>query len=118
MSFEEKHNEHLFAYGTLQTETVQLATFGRRLEGKPDALVGYRLTTVETEDQEFALESGTARHCNVEFTGVPSDAIEGKVFTVSRKELEKADAYEPSDYKRVLVQLVSGISAWVYLNGP
>ena len=35
--------ELLFTYGTLQLEEVQLQTFGRKLEGKPDALVGYRL---------------------------------------------------------------------------
>ena len=27
----------LFSYGTLQQEDVQLATFGRRLEGRADA---------------------------------------------------------------------------------
>ena len=32
----------LFSYGTLQQEDVQLATFGRRLTGVSDALVGYR----------------------------------------------------------------------------
>ena len=36
-------SEELFTYGTLQLEEVQLATFGRVLEGRPDALVGYRL---------------------------------------------------------------------------
>src|SRR5689334_5312839 len=41
--FEEQPAELLFAYGTLQQEAVQLATFGRRLEGVEDALPGYRL---------------------------------------------------------------------------
>src|SRR3954464_3897356 len=101
MSLEEKETEHLFAYGTLQTETVQLATFGRRLEGRPDALVGYSLKMVQVQDQNFVAASGTAHHRNLQFTGLASDFVEGTVFKVSGKELAQADAYEPVDYKRV-----------------
>jgi hypothetical protein len=116
MSLEEKETENLFSYGTLQTETVQLATFGRRLEGKPDILVGYSPTMIQIEDQNFVAISGSAHHRNLQFTGISSDLVEGTVFTVTRKELEQADAYEPTDYKRVLVQLRSGMNAWVYVN--
>ena len=38
------------------------------------------------------------------------------VFKVSQKELEEADKYEVADYKRVSVQLASGIKAWVYVH--
>ena len=38
--------ENLFSYGTLQSEAVQLATFGRRLEGKADRLIGYRVSMI------------------------------------------------------------------------
>src|SRR5574341_1340375 len=113
MIFEE--TERLFAYGTLQTEAVQLATFGRRLADQPDALVGYRLTMVEIEDQAFVAASGSAHHRNLQFIGLASDFVEGTVFKVSRKELEQADEYEPADYKRTLVQLRSGVKAWVYV---
>jgi gamma-glutamylcyclotransferase (GGCT)/AIG2-like uncharacterized protein YtfP len=116
MSLDEKEMENLFAYGTLQTEGVQLDTFGRRLEGKPDMLVGYSLTMIRIEDQNFAEASGTAHHRNLQFTGLESDVVEGTVFTVTRKELEQADAYEPADYNRVLARLRSGMKAWVYLN--
>jgi len=34
------HTERLFSYGTLQQENVQKQTFGRLLDGTPDALVG------------------------------------------------------------------------------
>ena len=34
----------LFSYGTLQQDEVQLATFGRLLEGRKDALPGYATT--------------------------------------------------------------------------
>lgn len=113
MSLEE--TERLFAYGTLQTEAVQLATFGRRLEGQPDALVGYCLTMVEIEDQDFVAASGSAQHRNLQFTGLASDFVEGTVFTMTRNELEQADEYEPADYRRMLVQLRSGVKAWVYV---
>jgi gamma-glutamylcyclotransferase (GGCT)/AIG2-like uncharacterized protein YtfP len=118
MSLEEKETEYLFSYGTLQTEAVQLATFGRRLEGKPDTLVGYSLTMIRIEDQNFVAASGAAYHRNIQFTGIASDLVEGSVFTVTRKELEQADAYEPADYKRVLAQLKSGMNTWVYVNVP
>ncbi len=118
MDLEKNGSELLFAYGTLQTETVQLTLFGRRLEGKADALVGYRLRIVRIDDEEFVAASGTADHRNLEFTGDPSDLVEGTAFTVTQSELEQADAYEPASYKRVLVQLRSGLNGWVYLQHP
>jgi Gamma-glutamyl cyclotransferase, AIG2-like len=115
MSLEEKETENLFSYGTLQTEAVQLATFGRSLEGKPDMLVGYSLKMIQIEDQKFVALSGAALHRNLQFTGIASDLVEGMVFTVTRKELEQADVYEPAEYKRVFTQLRSGMYAWVYI---
>ena len=108
--------ENLFSYGTLRTESVQLDTFGRRLEGKPDSLVGYRLTMIQIEDQDFVVLSGRADHRNLQFTGITSDLVEGTVFRVTKKELEQADAYEPAGYERVPVELRSGTKAWVYMN--
>lgn len=108
--------QNLFAYGTLQSEVIQLATFGRRLEGTEDALVGYRLEIIRIEDEEFVAASGTADHRNLEFTGDPADSVAGTVFKVSQSELEQSDAYEPEGYKRMLVQLRSGMKAWVYLQ--
>jgi len=108
--------EQLFTYGTLQLEEVQLATFGRRLEGRPDILIGYRLVKITIEDEEFVAKSGTAEHRNLQFTGSASDFVEGTVFSVTMAELEESDAYEPEGYERVLVQLKSGANAWIYLN--
>ncbi len=118
MDLDDKDAELLFAYGTLQTEAVQLSLFRRRLDGQADALVGYRLRIVRIEDREFVAASGTADHRNLEFTGAPADFVEGTVFTVTRSEIEQADAYEPAGYKRVLVLLRSGRNAWVYLQQP
>jgi hypothetical protein len=111
-----KETEHLFAYGTLQQEAVQLATFGRRLEGQPDALVGYALQMIRIADADFVAASGTADHRNLQFTGKTSDVVEGTALLVTKSELEQSDAYEPAGYNRVLVQLRSGTNAWVYLK--
>lgn len=118
MPSNQTQTEHLFAYGTLQTSAVQLSTFGRTLNGKSDALVGYRLRMIRIDDREFVAASGTADHRNLEFTGDTSDVVAGTVFTVTLAELEQADAYEPTGYQRTLVQLRSGLNAWVYLMRP
>jgi hypothetical protein len=112
----ERQSELLFAYGTLQSKPIQLSTFGRRLDGTEDALIGYRLRIVRIEDQDFVAASGTADHRNLEFTGDPADSVEGTVFRVTPSELEQADAYEPDGYKRVLVQARSRLEVWVYLK--
>ena len=115
MSVDNQQTEYLFSYGTLQTEAVQLATFGRKLEGRSDALIGYRLVMIEILDQEFVAASGTAHHRNLLFTGLPSDVVEGAALSLTSKDLELADSYEPSGYNRVQVQLKSGATAWVYI---
>lgn len=115
MRLEQKTTRKLFSYGTLQLETVQLSTFGRRLDGRTDALVGYRLVMVRISDRDFVAKSGSADQRNLQFTGNDSDAVEGTVFEMTRDELERADEYEPAGYERVLVQLRSGTKAWVYL---
>jgi gamma-glutamylcyclotransferase (GGCT)/AIG2-like uncharacterized protein YtfP len=108
--------EHLFSYGTLQTEAVQLATFGRKLVGEPDTLLGYRQTLLMIQDPSIVATSGAKYHLNVQFTGRDSDFVVGTIFKVTKKELERADIYEvAADYKRVSVQLKSGTRAWVYV---
>lgn len=111
----ESVNENLFSYGTLRQEEVQLSTFGRRLEGQSDTLVGYALKMAQIRDPSFAAKNG-AYHRSLEFTGSTSDLVEGMAFAVTRQELEQADAYEPGDYERVQVRLKSGLDAWVYLQ--
>src|SRR5262245_15151559 len=108
--------ERLFSYGTLQTESVQLSTFGRKLNGSSDALVGYRLRMIKIEDQDFVATSGAEYHRTLEFTGSTSDFVEGTVFSITQQELEQSDAYEPDGYERARVKLQSGTEAWVYLN--
>ena len=116
MDQERQEVERLFSYGTLQTESVQLSTFGRKLKGSPDALAGYRLQMIQIMDQDFVATSGAEYHRNLEFTGRTSDRVDGTVFSVTQQELEQADAYEPDGYKRMQVKLRSGTEAWVYLD--
>lgn len=113
-----EETENLFSYGSLQEEAVQLATFGRLLEGKPDRLVGYAVTLIPIKDQELVARTGNTHYRNLQFTGAQSDLVEGTVFKVTTTELEQADVYEEdADYKRVRVQLSSGAETWVYLHG-
>lgn len=106
--------ERLFSYGTLQLESVQLATFGRRLAGKPDALVGFRLGQLAIRDAEVVRTSGVSHHPIVHATGDDADRVPGVVFEVTPAELAQADAYETDDYARLRVRLASGTRAWVY----
>jgi len=108
-------SEMLFSYGTLQLEPVQLATFGRRLEGTPDALPEFQQSMVKIEDPAVVATSGEMYHPIVKFTGRSSDLVQGTVFAVTPDELQSADQYEVAAYKRVSVTLRSGLRAWVYV---
>jgi gamma-glutamylcyclotransferase (GGCT)/AIG2-like uncharacterized protein YtfP len=107
----------LFSYGTLQQENVQIATFGRRLDGAPDALVGFQRTLFEITDPEVIRTSGKTHHPMATFTGDASHRIAGTVFEVTQAELEQADRYETDPaYRRVNTRLLSGRVAWVYAD--
>ncbi|PZO48878.1 MAG: UDP-N-acetylmuramate--alanine ligase [Alphaproteobacteria bacterium] len=107
--------ERLFSYGTLQLARVQRETFGRLLEGAPDALVGFRRDMVEITDPDVLAKSGERFHPIVSRSGDEADRVEGTVFLVTSDELSAADAYEVADYERVEAALASGLRAWVYI---
>src|SRR5260370_6664637 len=86
----------LFSYGTLQQPNVQLATFGRLLDGRPDALPGFVAAPLAITDPEVVAISGAAIHTIACRTGQPADLVPGIVFSVTPAELEAADAYEGS----------------------
>ncbi len=108
--------EYLFSYGTLQYEQVQIATFGRKLQGLKDSLPCYSLKKLQITDPDVIAKSGEDVHSIIQHSGNPKDQISGIVFEVSLEELLESDKYEVSDYKRVQVLLLSGKSAWVYVN--
>ena len=107
----------LFSYGTLQQSEVQYATFGRMLAGKPDDLVGFVVGFVRIEDAAIATKIGRTHHANAVFTGDQRSRIRGMVFEISEAEMAAADEYESeAGYRRVLLALGSGTSAWVYVH--
>ena len=46
----------------------------------------------------------------------PKETVAGMVYFITPSELEAADSYEVSDYRRIRVRLVSGREAWVYVK--
>ncbi|HEU0162647.1 MAG TPA: gamma-glutamylcyclotransferase family protein [Rhizomicrobium sp.] len=107
--------ELLFSYGTLQQDSVQMASFGRLLKGRADTLPGYRQTLIAIGDPEVVRTSGKAYHPIVA-PGAATDSVPGTVFEITAEELAAADRYEVSDYKRVAATLASGVTAWVYIK--
>lgn len=106
----------LFSYGTLQLREVQLANYGRELEGSPDALAGYRLVVLPDRDPDAVRISGTRTHMVAQRTGDPADRVPGVVFMLTAKELAATDRYEGSDYDRAELTLESGRRALVYVE--
>jgi hypothetical protein len=75
----------------------------------------YALKIIQIQDQSFATKNGSHQR-TLQFTGSASDVVEGVALALTRQELEQADEYEPDDYRRVQIQLRSGLDAWVYLH--
>jgi hypothetical protein len=107
----------LFSYGTLQLPEVQRATYGRLLEGRPDALAGYRLTPLVISSPDVVALSGRAVHDIACRTGDSADVISGMVFRLTPAEIAATDRYEADAYARIEAVLASGERAFVYV-GP
>lgn len=107
----------IFSYGTLQEDRVQLATFGRLLQGRPDALVGFAPSAVPIDDPHLVAASGRTHHANVIFDGKNDSRVNGMVFEITDDELAAADRYEQTAaYTRIAATLASGAKAWVYVD--
>ena len=96
---------------------MQLANYGRPLDGIPDTLGGYRLEPLTITDPEVVRLSGKSVHQIARHSGDPADRIQGVVFELTEAELAATDAYEVDVYGRVEVTLESGTPAFVYV-GP
>lgn len=106
----------LFTYGTLQYAEVQLDTFGRLVAGEPDSLPGYTIDYAEIDDPRVVDVSGVSVHPILRATGNPVDRVVGAVLHITADELDAADEYEVSLYRRISVALASGRDAWVYVG--
>jgi gamma-glutamylcyclotransferase (GGCT)/AIG2-like uncharacterized protein YtfP len=104
----------LFSYGTLQLEKVQLETYGRKLKGKPDRLLGYKLSNLKITDKSVIEKSGKDIHPVAIKTDNANNSIEGVVFEITEQELAETDKYEVADYKRVQETFETGRRAWIY----
>ncbi|HUE64172.1 MAG TPA: gamma-glutamylcyclotransferase family protein [Rhizomicrobium sp.] len=103
--------EKLFSYGTLRQAKIQRALYGRVVETKPDAIMGYCIRVVQLTDWKYAQISGGDLQWTIEKG--PGD-IEGSVLLLTPDELVHTDEYEPKEYGRVKVPLRSGGEAWAY----
>lgn len=109
----------LFSYGTLQQEEVQISTFGRKLNGQKDLLLGFEPSLVKIADAGLAARLGRTHHDNVTPTGDDWSNVQGTVFEVTDDELAKADRFEAEfAYQRTNGALASGKDAWVYVHAP
>lgn len=107
----------LFSYGTLQQEDVQVMTFGRKLQGEKDLLLGYEPSLVKIADPAVAARLGRTHHDNVTPTGDDWSSVQGTVFEVTDDELARADRFEAEfAYQRINGALASGKEAWVYVH--
>ena len=107
----------LFAYGTLQLEDVQRATFGRILHGHRDELPGFEPSLVAIDNPQLAAAAGRSHHANVTHNGRSDSRVAGTVFEITHAELAAADWYEQTAaYKRIEARLSSGKLAWVYVS--
>jgi len=107
----------LFSYGSLQQEETQLSTFGRKLDGEPDLLMGYEPALVRIPDPAVAERLKKTHHDNAQPTGDDWSSLQGTAFEVTDAELAHADSFEAQyNYKRINVTLASGNDAWVYVH--
>lgn len=95
----------LFVYGTLRDPEVQLSVVGRTVQGEPDVLAGYRVSSLGLGGREYLAAVPS-----------PEGSIAGLALSVSAAELARIDRYETAAYARTRVRLESGRAAWVYVR--
>ena len=96
---------------------MQLATYGRVLRGDPDELIDWVRTSIDVPGTHKAAAAGITHYANVERAPGSGNRVAGTVFEITDAELAAADAYElDAEYIRVVAELGSGQSAWVYVS--
>lgn len=97
--------EKLFAYGTLLEPEIQKQVFKKELRGVAGCLKGY---------EKFSVHIDSIQYSSIKAS--PSSVVRGVVFEITEDDLNRADAYEGSEYERMKVLLENGECAWVYLT--
>ena len=106
----------LFVYGTLRLPQVQLAMFGRVIDGHDDVLLGYTIDYLEVTEPHVVELIGRSTQPVLSATGNRVDKAFGRVLTVTIDEVEGADEHAAISHRRVAVELASGREAWVYIG--
>ena len=97
--------EQLFVYGNLKESVIQKKVFGRIVLGVSDILECYITSKIKIESETYPIIIKRA-----------GSSINGRVISVTSKELELIDAYETRSYQRKKVVLKSGKEVWVYMK--
>ncbi|MFD5124107.1 gamma-glutamylcyclotransferase family protein [Streptomyces sp. NPDC058385] len=106
----------MFAYGALQSPSVQAILFGRELQGTQDCVPGLVLTVIELADPELVMASGSSRHPMAVLGATPSASICGTLYWLSAEDLDLLDQRSDARLHRVAMRLKSGGAAWVYVD--
>ena len=107
--------EYLFSYGTLQLDRVQIQTYGRKLKGVKDEISNFKIEQIEIFDDKILEKSKQRFHPIAIPTQNEYDYVEGVIYEITKQELLETDAYEVSNYKRLLKRFKSGKKAWIYV---
>ena len=97
--------EKLFSYGTLSNASVLRELLGREAEMAPAQLIGWKKSMIRIGSTSYPA-----------IVSEVGGKVEGKVFLVSKDELQKLDEYETQAYHRRKIILKDGISVWVYVR--
>jgi len=107
----------IFSYGSLQQEAVQLSNYSRVVRGDPDELIGWVRSEIAVPKWHKAAAAAISHYANVERSPESGRRVAGTVFELTDAELAATDTYElDAEYGRVLAELASGRSAWVYVS--
>ena len=97
--------EQLFVYGTLRQPEVQIEIIGREVELVADSLTGFKTEPITLDGVTYRI-----------LVPATDAEVAGSIIFITQDELERIDAYEPDDYKRISVTTASGKTAWVYFE--
>ncbi|GAA5029521.1 gamma-glutamylcyclotransferase [Microbacterium fluvii] len=106
----------LFSYGALLGDDLRRLTFGRIIATEAAVLTGYTVDYVEVEDTRFGELTGLASHPMLRRTGNSHDKVVGELLLLTEQELDAADQFEMSLFRRGTVTLDSGREAWAYFS--
>lgn len=93
----------LFIYGTLGLPEVQKKVIGREAPAQPEILRNFGKSKIRINGATYPIA-----------VYQPGEQLEGACIEVTERELKLVDEYETVAYKRVEVELLSGVKAWVY----